>query len=1355
VTSSDHDLVGDGTGSNLSSGDPGGDLVGYTAAQLFLGPLQDNGGPTQTMALLLGSPALDAGDGTASGLPGTDQRGFARVSGAAVDIGAFELQEPSFDTTALANGTYGTPYSQTITATATGDAAGPFTFAVTPGTLPPGLSLASNGTLSGTPTAAGSFSFTVTATDSDSDTGSHSYTLMIDKADLYVTATANSKTYGQTASDTGTLSGLVNGNSITAGFASTGDVAGANAGSYAITAALADPNHQLANYTVHETDATLTVTPATPSVTVSDAGGTYDGSAFAAAAQVNGSASLEGVSPTLTYYAGSQASGTPLSGAPSAAGTYTVVATFAGSADYAAATSAPLTFTISPAQLQGTANPVSDFSFESPSLAANSYQYNPTGSPWTFSGTSGIESDGGAFSAAKAPDGSQAAILQSIDSGSAGQISQTVTLDPGTYYISFWAAQRQGYGVNPIQVQVDGQNVGSPISPASTSWALYQTVSFTITSAGSHTIAFVSTVLSNGDDHDSFIDAVTVVGPPPSSDSIAVTDTGGTYNGNPFPANATAVGIDGTTPVSGSFSYTYYVGLSTSGTSLGSTAPTNAGTYTVVATFTSSDGNYTGGSAQTTFTINAAAPTLTVSDAGGTYNGSAFAASASVAGAVAGVDATPAATLEGVAPTLSYYRGSYTSLAQFAGLTPLGGAPVNAGAYTVLASFPGSADYSSGEALVTFTVAQASPTVTWASPAAITYGTALSAAQLDATADVPGSFAYDVAAGTVLGAGTHTLTVTFTPDDSADYQSVTRDVTLAVDRATPTVTWADPAAIPYGTPLGGTQLDATADVPGSFAYNVAAGTVLGAGIHTLSVTFTPADTADYEAVSARVTMTVGRATATVTVGGTFTYDGSAHAGTAAATGVDGSPVSGQFSFTYNGLSTPPVTAGTYTVLAHFHSADPNYADADSPAGTLVIHPAPPTTVGVFEFNTATWKLRHSNSPGAPDVAPFAYGGPTSAPVWGDWDGDGTFSVGVVDVVPNPYVPGGIPLLRWQLKNTNAPGVPDLTFLYGEQGDIPVVGDWDGNGTFTVGVFEPDTAVWKLKNTNQQGAPDLVFAYGQRGDIPVVGDWDGNGTTTVGVARTGAADLTWYLRNSNGPGAPDIAPFAYGARGDTPVVGDWDGDRLTTVGAFDPASATWRLRNSNSPGAPDVAPFAYGDWPNRSRPVLGGYGPGAVLQAAGGAGAVDPQAAPLSQPALDGAVQAALTRLHEAGVSDAVLGRLGQARVQVGDLPGAELGLAFPASGTVLIDRTAAGHGWFVDPTPLMNEEFDASGQALAGGPATGRMDLLTAVLHELGHLAGLPDVSAATDPTDLMGEQLADGDRRTAALDQVFARTSF
>src|SRR5262249_25218127 len=153
----------------------------------------------------------------------------------------------------------------------------------------------------------------------------------------------------------------------------------------------------------------------------------------------------------------------------------------------------------------------------------------------------------------------------------------------------------------------------------------------------------------------------------------------------------------------------------------------------------------------------------------------------------------------------------------------------------------------------------------------------------------------------------------------------------------------------------------------------------------------------------------------------------------------------------------------------------------------------------------------------------------------------------------------------------------------------------------------------------------------------------------------------------------------------PVVGDWDGDRLSTVGVFDPASAAWQLRDRNSPGAPDVAPFAYGDSPTRSRPVLGGYGPGAPLQPAGGARPPHGQATSWSQQALDGVVQGALARLRRAGVSDALLNWLSLARLQVGDLTGAELALASPASGAVLVDRAAAGHGWFVDVTPSTDE----------------------------------------------------------------------
>ena len=96
-----HNLIGVG---NSGFSAPG-DLVGSTNSPLDpkLGPLADNGGPTLTMALLTGSPAIDAGG--AMGAPATDQRGIPRPQGPSVDIGAFEFQYPQFAPAMILNGT--------------------------------------------------------------------------------------------------------------------------------------------------------------------------------------------------------------------------------------------------------------------------------------------------------------------------------------------------------------------------------------------------------------------------------------------------------------------------------------------------------------------------------------------------------------------------------------------------------------------------------------------------------------------------------------------------------------------------------------------------------------------------------------------------------------------------------------------------------------------------------------------------------------------------------------------------------------------------------------------------------------------------------------------------------------------------------------------------------------------------------------------------------------------------------------------------------------------------------------------------------------------------------------------------
>ena len=137
-------------------------------------------------------------------------------------------------------------------------------------------------------------------------------------------------------------------------------------------------------------------------------------------------------------------------------------------------------------------------------------------------------------------------------------------------------------------------------------------------------------------------------------------------------------------------------------------------------------------------------------------------------------------------------------------------------------------------------------------------------AQLDASSTVAGSFTYSPAAGTVLSAGSHTITATFTPADSTDYTAATAAVTLTVNQATGSIIWPTPSPITYGTALSATQLNATSSVPGTFAYSPAAGTVLTGGTQTLSVTFTPTDTADYSAATDSVSLIVNKATPAIT-----------------------------------------------------------------------------------------------------------------------------------------------------------------------------------------------------------------------------------------------------------------------------------------------------------------------------------------------------------------------------------------------------------------------------------------------------------------------------------------------------------
>ncbi len=158
--------------------------------------------------------------------------------------------------------------------------------------------------------------------------------------------------------------------------------------------------------------------------------------------------------------------------------------------------------------------------------------------------------------------------------------------------------------------------------------------------------------------------------------------------------------------------------------------------------------------------------------------------------------------------------------------------------------------------------------------------------------------------------------------------------------------------------------------------------------------------------------------------------------------------------------------------------------------------------------------------------------------------------------------------------------------FGGRGDQPVVGDWDGDGTDTVGVFRRGR--WYLRASNSSGAAaSRAFDYGRPGDVPVVGDWNGDGRDDVGVVRAG----TWFQRDAAGAG-PSSRSFAYGRPTDLPLSGDWDHDGKDTPGLF--RGGTWYLREGSftSPSA-TVAFGAPGDRPvvRRTR----GLAPGVTHQ----------------------------------------------------------------------------------------------------------------------------------------------------------------
>jgi hypothetical protein len=311
-------------------------------------------------------------------------------------------------------------------------------------------------------------------------------------------------------------------------------------------------------------------------------------------------------------------------------------------------------------------------------------------------------------------------------------------------------------------------------------------------------------------------------------------------------------------------------------------------------------------------------------------------------------------------------------------------------------------------------------TPTYAAPAAITYGTALSATQLDASCPVTAStLTYNQTVGAVLAAGAQTLTATCTPSDTTDFYAASTNVTLTVNKAKDTPTYATPAAITYGTALSATQLNASCPVTASTAsYNQTAGIVLAAGAQTLTATCTPTDATDYAVDTANVTLTVNKAASVIT----WPTPASITNAATLASALDATAnTNGSFAFTATLAGGSPVavtpatvltTTGSYTLTATFTPTDAADYTAATATVPLTVTLAPPTIVAIdknyvycevsglgcyAQFNLTTANILVTDTL---TVGPISIGGNVIS-----WGGTGTSNQAWVKIYFNTYSPG--------------------------------------------------------------------------------------------------------------------------------------------------------------------------------------------------------------------------------------------------------------------------------------------------------------------------------------------------------------
>lgn len=289
---------------------------------------------------------------------------------------------------------------------------------------------------------------------------------------------------------------------------------------------------------------------------------------------------------------------------------------------------------------------------------------------------------------------------------------------------------------------------------------------------------------------------------------------------------------------------------------------------------------------------------------------------------------------------------------------------------------------------------------------------------------------------------------------------------------------------------------------------------------------------------------------------------------------------GRYTVNVLGL-TGTVTVGASNVKVDYQTNTLVGVDPGSLTGTIA--PAPkapgPDQAGVFRNGQWILDTNHNHVLDAPDTT-YNFGQPGDKPIVGDWNGDGHEHIGVFRNV------GGAGQF---ILDTNGNGVfdsGDAAFYFGLANDTIVIGDWNGDGKDKVGVFRGNAngvGVFSLDTNGDLnfGAGDDVFLFGLATDKIVIGDWNGDGRSKVGVFRSDANGVGLFSLDTNGNLGFDAADsvFTFGLASDTMFIGDWNGDGRSKVGVFRNdgiGQGVWSLDyNGNLTFDPADLVFTYG------------------------------------------------------------------------------------------------------------------------------------------------------------------------------------